>query len=328
MSQKPLTLGERYNLKACFAKNMSVKASAKFINRSIGVVYKELNRFGLSAQTSACYPTKFDEFLQSSIKHRVRCKRISQITWCEVEKRLISGLSPEAISGRMRNHELEKFPDAPSVTAIYKHIERDLILGKTLLYEKLMFKKPRKIKHKKPSSTGPIKDATTIHERPEKAAKREELGHWEGDLMHIGSGYILLLNEMLTGLKRMTFLSSKCSIECSRAIVKLLRSHKSKIRSITFDRGGEFSRHKEISVKLGCSIFFCDPHAPWQKGAVEQGNWQLRKWFPKKKYCQIPSKKLIRRIEFKLNNTPRKVLYFNTANEVYLSLENEFLFTA
>jgi hypothetical protein len=37
-------------------------------------------------------------------------------------------------------------------------------------------------------------------------------------------------------------------------------------RSLTFDNGGEFARHHQ----LGCKTYFCDPHSPWQKGAVEK----------------------------------------------------------
>ncbi len=36
-------------------------------------------------------------------------------------------------------------------------------------------------------------------------------------------------------------------------------------RSRTFDSGTEFAEHH----RLGLPIFFCDPHAPWRKGGVE-----------------------------------------------------------
>jgi transposase, IS30 family len=51
--------------------------------------------------------------------------------------------------------------------------------------------------------------------------------------------------------------------------------------SLTWDQGPEMRDWKQIRVDAGIEIYFCDPHAPWQRGSNENTNWLLRQCFPK-----------------------------------------------
>ena len=52
-------------------------------------------------------------------------------------------------------------------------------------------------------------------------------------------------------------------------------------RSMTYDRGSEMACHPELARRLKIDIWFCDPHAPWQRGSNENTNGLLRQFFPK-----------------------------------------------
>ena len=75
--------------------------------------------------------------------------------------------------------------------------------------------------------------------------------------------------------------SKKDSISVKQAIIHMLKD--SQPKTITPDRGKEFSRHEEISKALNdVQFYFPEPHQPWQRGTNENTNGLLREYFPKK----------------------------------------------
>ncbi len=40
-------------------------------------------------------------------------------------------------------------------------------------------------------------------------------------------------------------------------------------------------RVKQVRIDAAIDVFFCDPHAPWQRGSNEITNGPLRQYFPK-----------------------------------------------
>ncbi|HAP9678583.1 TPA: IS30 family transposase, partial [Enterococcus faecium] len=66
------------------------------------------------------------------------------------------------------------------------------------------------------------------------------------------------------------------------AIINVLKEYPQElVRTITFDRGKEFSGYLEIEFALGCKTYFCDPYCAWQKGTNENSNGLLREFYPK-----------------------------------------------
>ena len=52
-------------------------------------------------------------------------------------------------------------------------------------------------------------------------------------------------------------------------------------KSMTYDRSSEMACHPELARRLRIDIWFCDPHAPWQRGSNENTNGLLRQFMPK-----------------------------------------------
>ena len=55
-------------------------------------------------------------------------------------------------------------------------------------------------------------------------------------------------------------------------------------RTVTFDRGSEFAGYAALDRDLAVKAYFCDPHSPWQKGAVENANGRVRRFLPR--HCE------------------------------------------
>lgn len=51
--------------------------------------------------------------------------------------------------------------------------------------------------------------------------------------------------------------------------------------SLTLDQGSEWAQWQTLSDTFDLKTYFCDPHSPWQRGAVENFNGHIRFWLPR-----------------------------------------------
>ena len=97
-----------------------------------------------------------------------------------------------------------------------------------------------------------------------------------------------------------------------KEVRRLLLPYKKHIKTITTDNGPEFVAHKLITRYLGAVVYFADPYASWQKGAIENTNKLIRQYIPKHTNFDEVTDKKIASIQKKINSRPRKKLKFET----------------
>ena len=67
----------------------------------------------------------------------------------------------------------------------------------------------------------------------------------------------------------------------------------------------------------GLTIYFCDPHSPWQRPTNENTNGILRRWLPKGTDLNAYSRADLDRIEHHINTMRRRLHYGQSAQNVF-----------
>ena len=307
MSYKHFNIDTR----SCIAyslKNMkSIREISKILNCSHSSISREIKR---NSKNGIYNPAIAEKLSKERSKNCGSKGKLTLELKEEISKRLKKHHSPEQISGRLIK---EKYISKLSFKSIYNWISKGLIPE----INKLNLR--RKGKRSKESETRGKIGGTNISERPLKVELRKELGHWEGDTI-LGEGRILTLVERVSRFTYIFKLEGKVSESVKEKIKKLRKMLPKKLlKSITFDNGKEFSKHRGINLETLIEIYFANPGNPHERGTNENTNGLLREYFPKGRNLKKVDNTELSEVLLELNTRPRKCLNYNTPLEILQS---------
>jgi len=229
----------------------------------------------------------------------------------KVEHRLVKlKRSPETIA-----HELGSI----SHETIYQHVYRSAREHGTKLWQGLdsprRRRRPRR--RREAEKRGKIQHATPLAQRPQEADHRLRPGDYEADTIHGPTpASLVTLNDRTTRHTRLRRVDDRQSPTVTDVMVAMLKPDPRSARhSLTVDNGKEFALHLTFTDRTGLPVFFCDPHSPWQRGANEQRNRLIRRYFPKGTNFEKVTDTQVARVEKIINNTPMRVLGWCTPAE-------------
>ncbi len=313
-----LSLEDRDTISEMKRQGHSMAEIAAALGRSKSTISRELKRNSTPAyklyRSCKAHEQAVTRKKESGKRARLKDERIVSY----VREKLAGDWSPEIIAAKIGQNIRGA---SISHEAIYQYIYHPKTEGREELIGYLV-RSHRKRKHKgvgRKERKPKIPNRTSIDERPASADNRSRYGHWEGDSL-VSSKSLAALNSLVERKSRLTCLTKldrKSSEQTRDAVIKRLGHLPERAkRSLTVDNGTENARHEEITEAIGTRCYFADPYASWQRGANEQINGMVRRYFPKGTDFSKITDEEVAWVESRINNRPRKCLGYKTPAEV------------
>ena len=317
-----LTLKERVIIQTLLEEKRSKSYIAKHLNRSRSTITREVNKLVQNSTDKYDADLSFwcakDDYLNKRNLDKINTYKALKIY---VYKGLLSDWTPEQISGKIKKDYPNNSIMSISHESIYRHIytrpqaslNRKLI---KLLVRGKARRKPIANKRKKGSK---ILNQVSIDDRPKHIDLRLETGHWEGDLI-VGKDHKSVIGTIVERKSRYTIIvkvNSKKADEVAKMFIKKLNELSPIFKkSMTYDNGTEMAKHELITKKTGMNIYFVHPYSSWERGTNENTNGLIRRYLPKGTDFNEIDEKYLQIIQDKLNNRPRKIIDYNTPQEM------------
>lgn len=207
-----------------------------------------------------------------------------------------------------------------SPTSIYRYIyslkDRDVL--------QYLRRKGRAYRHDNPKTLYNQTNRTkhSIHDRPIIVDNLKRTGDLEGDTI-VGKDKkdrLLTHTDRKTGLISISLVLAHNADKIAKQTEVDTRRVFGKPETITYDNGPEFTFWRDIERRTNTTVYFADPYTPSQRGRNENANGLVRDFLPKGTDFKTLTVNDIIRIEFLLNNRPRKRLGGMTPKEAYVAL--------
>lgn len=341
-----VTAADRMSIQALMQAQLNGSEIARRLGFSRSTIYREINR---SKASPTALAADYHAGRAQIRSHGRRCvgaasrRKLGVDTKSPLWRTVIDGLrchwSPQQIAGKLPG--MKKVADAVgqarvaaplsvshetiycAIYAMPRNTLRTELVGLLRKSHKTRLPRTRGTARK-----GGLPNMTNIALRPPEVAARIVPGHWEGDLIKgaMNRSSVGTLVERISRYVMLVKLDGNTAQDVLEGFKRRLKSIPESLRkTLTYDQGSEMALHETLSAQLKIDIFFCDPHAPWQRGSNENANGLVREYLPKGMDLSQVSHQQLTAIEHSLNHRPRKILNFHSPHEVFSALTADFI---
>jgi len=329
---KHLTWNDRLKIEKALKQKLTVAEIANMLRVSRNTIYLELTR-GRYEHLNYDYtkemrysPDIAQKRYNQNLKEKGPGLKIGKdhklVNYIE-SKILNENYSPAAVLGEISTKGI-KFKTTITVRTLYNYIEKGYL--HRITNKNLPMRGRKKRQYKKVRVQKRVSKGESIEKRPEHIQDRAEYGHWELDLLHGKQSTkpaVMVLTERMTREQIMVKVPDKKAQTIIAAIDNLERKHKNfktKFKTITVDNGSEFTDfqgiEKSITSGSRTKVYYCHPYAAYERGSNEKQNQLIRRFFPKGTNFTRISQKQITKVQDWLNNYPRAIFGYQSANDM------------
>jgi len=301
-------------------EHCSMRAIARILHRPVSTISREIQRSGTAVYDAT-------QAAKGYAQRRRRCVRKPVLMpdtplYQHVYDRLVYLCwSPQQIANHLRVMPVEHCPGLVSHETIYAAIYAQPrgALKQGMIQSLRQAKPKRGVRRTTAAARGFVPENQRIAHRPEDIEQRLVPGHWEGDFIK-GAYNRSAVGVLVERKTRFVVLCKMDGCTADDARVGYARQMKKLPaflrQSMTYDRDSEMACHAQLSKRLKLDIWFCDPHAPWQRGSNENTNGLLRQFLPKGTDLSQVSQTRLNDIARLMNGRPRQTLNWKTPDEV------------
>ncbi len=311
MSYTQITPAERYTLGLLRRQGLSNAAMARILGRHRSTIGREFHR-NCARHDGAYRYTKAQERTNGRRSRSRRNSHFGPAEWGVVDTLLREKFNPEQISGWLKLLDVIEI----SHQTIYTYVKANKDDGGSLwkhLRQPMRYRKRYATVEKR----GRLLGKRHISERPAAVESRQEIGHWEMDIV-IGASdqhCVVTIVERVTGVTLVGKLRYRRAVDLNRRVIELIQAYPELFLTITVDNGPEFHSYRDIEEATGVTVYFANPYSSWERGTNENTNGLIRQYLPKRTSMKRLTQERCNAIAAALNNRPRKRHGFRTPLE-------------
>ncbi|MGE3445863.1 MAG: IS30 family transposase [Acidimicrobiia bacterium] len=321
ISSRYFSQDDRIEISDGLARAEPVKSIAARLGKSYQSVYREISR---NRKPDGRYQPWYAHNQAHQRRSRPRVTRVEAEPELgrAVALKLTERWSPAQISRWLRR----RWPKRPMWHLCHETIYEAVYRGGVVVADNQTLRTGRIYRHHRGrgrTREGALRQCTNlkpISSRPAAVETRSRLGDWEGDLI-IGAGQGSAIATLVDRKTRHTvlvpILGAHTAQRVGDALIATFLSMPLGLRrTLTWDQGNEMFHHERIEQATGLTIYFADPHSPWQRGTNENTNGLLRQYLPKGTDLDAVTPERLIAIAAELNARPRLCLNDRTPHQL------------